>query len=83
MGIVTLGSKANDTQSLWTGYHSFSPIICGPKASLDGTEEALKQGAKSARLLALASLSHWAHPVFVRCIQVTLAGSNNIVFLNP
>ena len=33
MGFVTLGSKAKDTQSPGISYHSFSPIICGPKAS--------------------------------------------------
>ena len=34
MDFVTLGSKANDTQSLGTSYHSFSPlIICGLLAS--------------------------------------------------
>ena len=33
MGIVTLGCKAKDTQSLGTSFHNFSPIICGLQAS--------------------------------------------------
>ena len=33
VGIVTLRSQAKDTQSPGISYHSFSPIICGLKAS--------------------------------------------------
>ena len=80
MDIVTLGSKAKDTQSPGISLSNnmrAKGVAClntGLYQFLVETEEALKQGAKSARLLALASLSHRSRPAFARNKQVALAG---------